>query len=371
MSYKFSVEGVNRLGVRASKTTVGGIQTEFPQRIETNTDRYYLDRLPDDISLPTPPSDIFMVKRSYTQEQLIKLVASESYYNSEKKKIEGIRTKRQNCISVFNLSVGKNTKISDRANLRLLGLQVGFSVQRIFDSYDLTPNELLERIKVSVKYIREHGINEHSDALTVSTILQQLPTVFHEKYQIIMKETDGSAVKYTTPYSVRRQLRIIEQFVEGDKWQDLYDVPKTWGGNSRTSMMHIMAKYGFDTFSLRTGKRPKNLTRKPILKRFDENSLGYLIMPHEHERRYNDNLMCSCYVCRGQTLADFRDNYTPDEQSKVYRGHEPYASNMEFAMDRTLALESGNELLNRYKRKEFARQPFKEVLGIDFANARL
>lgn len=369
MGYRFKVDGTNRLGMRASLITLGNVRTEFPQRIETSTDRFYMDKLPNGFEIKNPSSDIYMVKRAYKEDDLKKLVVSTGFFTSEKEKIKQIREKRPEAVSVLNVSIGRNTNITEIMNKKLISLQYGFKALRIYDSIFLTPEELRTRIRESLKYASDYGIDEQAEATSVVIHPLQKPDLLREKLHIILDETDGSSTKYISPYNAVRQYEVYKDVIDQyEKWNDLFDVPKTWRGNGRTSMMHLMAHYGFDTLSLLTGRVKKKI--KYTLKRFDDVSLGYL-MPAEHKQRYGNDLLCGCEVDNGFTLPDLTDGYSPQELNGIFRSHEAYASNMEFAFDRPLIIESGNALLDRYRAKEFAKQPFNDLFHIDFRNKHL
>ena len=240
MSYTFNLDGVHRLGMRASQISVGSKKTEFPQREETCTDRGYLQRLPSDIQIRSAPSDLYLVKRKYTEEALKRLIQSSSFFQKEKDRIAGLLSNRRDAITSFNASIARATTITEAMNQRLVGLQKGFDVLRIFDSWDLTPNQLRERIRSSKKYAAEYGIDDDASVIKVSINPIQGPNLLREKLEAIYSETDGASVKYASPLRAPRQFGVIKAFGEIEKWNDMYDVPKTWRGNGRTSMMHMM-----------------------------------------------------------------------------------------------------------------------------------
>lgn len=71
-----------------------------------------------------------------------------------------------------------------------------------------------------------------------------------------------------------------------------------------------------------------------------------------------------------RTMADMENDYSPFEGYTMFRSHLPYASNIEYALDRD-AMENGSKhLLNRLRNNEFMAQPFKAIYneGINSRN---
>ncbi len=363
MSSNFEVEQVDMLGARASRDR--GIDAEFPQRAETNTDLNYYDKvkkIDTRIQFSNPSSTLYEVKRRFKADELIQLLSNTAYFVAIKKAIERNANRRQNCTRMLTISFKENTKMTSKLNEKMLGLQQNFEVVGIHDGYNLSPYALGEMIKNSMQFMAEVGMKPKRVNVRIPTMLQQ-PDILKQKMALAFGETDGVALKHASISRAPRQYRVIRGFNEKGGWTHMYDMANVWTGNDRTSMMHITQLYGIDSFSLRTRKPPKNLP--PLTpKRLDIGSLGNLTT-QEHRQRNGHDLSCPCYICVGKTMDDMENDYSPYERYPVFRAHLPYAANLEFAFDRHSILEKGKSLLNRLRNKEFMAEPFRQIYNAD------
>lgn len=363
---EFEIEQVDMLGARASRDRELG--TEFPQRVETNTDLNYYDKAKKvDVKLKFehPSSTIYEVKRRFDAVQLEQLVNSNRYLGAMKDRIKKNANRRQDALRMLAISVRENTHITAKMNERFIALQEGFDVIGIYDGYHLTPHDLKERIKSSVRFMEENGITAKRINVRMPTIIQH-PDTLKQKMAVAFAETDGIALKGASFDRATRQYRVIRSFNARGEWTHMYDMANVWTGNDRTSMMHIAQLFGIDSYSLRTRKPPKNIP--PLTpKRLDIRGLGNLTL-EEHLTRYGHDLSCACYVCMGKTMEDMQNDYSPHERYPIFRSHLPYASNMEFAFDRQAILDQGRHLQNRLRQKEFMVQPFRHLFNEDITS---
>lgn len=113
MSSNFEVEQVDMLGARASRDR--GIDAEFPQRAETNTDLNYYDKvkkIDTRIQFSNPSSTLYEVKRRFKADELIQLLSNTAYFVAIKKAIERNANRRQNCTRMLTISFKENTKMT-------------------------------------------------------------------------------------------------------------------------------------------------------------------------------------------------------------------------------------------------------------------
>ncbi len=110
----------------------------------------------------------------------------------------------------------------------------------------------------------------------------------------------------------------------------------------------------------------------PLQQGFDCDTIGVL-RPIEHQNRYGNDLNCktNCPVDRNTTLTEQLSNYTPEERIMLNRIHGAYDEQFKFAMDGHNIMRGNGAVLNDYRMREFATQPFKNILGIDFRQMRL
>jgi hypothetical protein len=363
MSETFEVEQIDMLGSRASRDR--GIGAEFPQRVETNTDLNYYDRarkVDTKIQFGSPSSTIYEVKRRFNEDELERLVTNNAYFGAVKKAIERNANRRQNCTRMLAVSFKENTRMTPKLSERLIALQEKFEVVGIYDGYNLTSSALKESIGISQKVMNELGMSPQRVNVRIPTLIQR-PELLKDKMSISFAETDGVALKHAAITRALKQYRVIRAFNEKGKWTHMYDMANVWTGNDRTSLMHIIQLYGIDSFGLRTRKPPKNIL--PITpKRLDIGSLGTLTI-QEHTQRYGHDLSCPCPICVNKTMDDMQNDYSPYERYPIFRSHLPYASNIEFALDRDAMLNGGKHLLNMLRSKEFMAEPFRAVYNDD------
>ena len=140
------------------------------------------------------------------------------------------------------------------------------------------------------------------------------------------------------------------------------DVPREYYGPQSTSTMHLLQKFGVDSFSVKMGnafkdENEESIKPKPIqvIKRLDPSPLVF----HQfktwegHEKSFD----CGCAICAGKSVEDFVSTY--QSRYEEYPGqtfdcanrlHEYYCSSAEFATSRDYI--RGGELKDYFKSKE-------------------
>lgn len=141
-----------------------------------------------------------------------------------------------------------------------------------------------------------------------------------------------------------------------------------------TSEMHILQRYGIDTYSVKTkrfynppnneskkGKEEINRIELEKLRLYDANTIG-VIKIDEWSKRYNTVLNCDCIVCKNNDINSFIDKYAYDHNGeinnqlliKATKIHELFASTKEFENSKKYIQEG--DLKTYFGGKEYLRK---------------
>lgn len=142
------------------------------------------------------------------------------------------------------------------------------------------------------------------------------------------------------------------------------DVPREYYGPQSTSTMHLLQKFGVDSFSVKMGnafrdkdEKEPDFKPKPIqaVKRLDSSSLVFSQFKtwKNHEKSFD----CTCAICSGKSVEDFvstyqgrYEEYPGQTFNCANRLHEYYCSSAEFASSRDYIRHG--ELRDYFKNKE-------------------
>lgn len=374
----FEIENIDRLGARAAVIKEKNLGTiEFPQRSITSNDIWHANKameLDEKLNIKFP-GQVYGVTPSYSKERLFGLQSNKKFLGAEITRIKSQRNKMESNFKFFSPRIAHDIIISSKLNRSILNLQLksDFNVIGIWDSPNISSKLLQKRIETSLSeieaYSEQQKQNKKRVVIVNISMAQKIP-ILRKKALLASESVGAIGFKYVPPENYVSRYNAIKQCLKrSPAFVHIYDVPKTWGGNGKTSLIHLLQFYGFDLFSLKPGNRfdPTELTSIPEVKRFDIHTAAYLKVPVEHREIYGDRTACSsnCPIDKGKTLSTILDDFSPEERSTAFRVHEVFDSQMEFAIDRNHIKEGENKLLEHYKGRRFAIQPIHELLGIN------
>ncbi|MBI3587712.1 hypothetical protein HY095_00800 [Candidatus Micrarchaeota archaeon] len=376
MQYKV-VKRDSFLYARAGLLNIGNTSIETPVRILTTTDLNHADSLMrvthDSISI-SYPHKLYQVKRRYTEDMLHALAISRKAQDATAKKVGKLIRKSPAPVSWFEASIAQNTSISEAENTALfkVGLEAGAAINTIYDSPDLTVNELEKRIQTSLKL--SERVSTCKGTVVRMPTTQSLVAI-EAKTNLALKYTDGADYKYADPKYVHEKYLLVSNLFAGrNKFCGLADVPKTWGGNDRTSLMHIFQLYGFDSFSIKLGRRYEPEIISPQ-KRFDRTTLAHLVIPQEHTAIYGQNPVCfsQCPIDRHFTnLDDLLKALSPgSEQASAFRVHEAFDGQADFDLKRQAIINGNVALLNQFRSQQYAKKAIEDIFKVDIDTPKL
>ena len=158
-------------------------------------------------------------------------------------------------------------------------------------------------------------------------------------------------------YLLLKDKREVEVFLQ------MSDIPREYYGPQSTSTMHLLQKFGVDSFSVKMGNAfrdkddDESIKPKPIqaIKRLDISPLVFNQFKtwEDHEKSFD----CGCAICAGKSVEEFVSTYRGRYEEYpgqtfdcANRLHEYYCSSAEFASSRDF-IRSG-ELKDYFKNKE-------------------
>lgn len=193
--------------------------------------------------------------------------------------------------------------------------------------------------------------------------------VFQQKVRELFNNGfDCFDIEYASIVEQLPNYKFLQKFSEDkDVWLNISQVPRTWSGNKKTSMIHLLQPFGFDSYILKLTKpfppdKPFMIVRKNA-KRFDGRTLG-LITEAEHRKLHGDDLGDKCPICKNRTLNEFFQVYSGAELLKsALDVHEVFDSQKEFLTSREFVKE--NKFKNYIKKKLYMVAPIRKIFGFD------
>lgn len=370
---ELDIEGTSTIGggtvARAlvmKNTRVGNI--EFPHRLLTGTDIFHAKQVIGENNRLTISfqSQIYGINRSYDQEMLEAMTRSKSLYEKELTTVTSNANKKNDALKVLLPNIQPDVKVSDANEERLLQLQKGNDAIVMLDSNDLSVNQLLNRIRTGLTTINEF---EGNKLALVRISLSQRKAIVEAKLDLAFNTSgiDGVIIPYANPQYAYSKIAFLRRYANIPKWIHMSGIPKYSATDGKTSLMHLLAMYGIDSFSLKAYP-PFQPTEPPDVKRLDWGSLAYLDFPNEHRQRYENRIECSanCPPDYKATVDDIMDTYSPEKLPSYARVHEAYESQLGFFIIRNKILGERRALFELIKNKNIGRALLHEWEGIDF-----
>lgn len=363
---KVSLEGdVDEFGGRAlAVSTTSDIGTfRTPNRALTSTEFQYKAKLPFPPALNNDISEI--VHQLYGKKWTKFMSTNGSFYNG-KKNLDSFAAKMAYTIKRYYPQIASETHISDEAIHQIIMLQRAGELDFISMPSLPSLNHMFER--TAGKFIEE-VLSENEEPL-VYLDMGLDPQIFQKRFSALLEFVHtGQIHSIGLIYkSWQRNIRNYEYLWKNrssEVFLQMSEIPRRTSGTPKlTSTMHLLQKFGIDSFSVRLVTNPgskKGREEKDKLKsfqiknRFDSTPLVF--RPFREWEKHDTSLGCDCPICNGKNATEFIDTYYGEHES--YSGatlnaannlHEYYRSADEFALSRGYILDG--ELKEYFKNKD-------------------
>ena len=365
-----SLDGdLDRFGGRALvvKTDRGTFKT--PHRVLTSQEFQYKANLPFE---PPLNNEISEVVAQFNRANWDKFMNTNGSFNSRLGTIEFFSDKMAYTLKRFYPQIPLDVVLDDTAIKQLLELQ------RMSDLDFIAIPNLSSGIRDFDKIVTsfaEEVLSERREPLIYLDMGLE-PPVFRERFMTLLSHSDVDTDQIHTVGLIYRPIRknilnyrLLWENRESSVFLQMSYIPREFTRTTAASTMHLLQKWGIDSFSIRAVKYvpPKDSGREPLpkpevlrrTKRFDPEPLAFHRFQTWVDR--GDMLDCSCPICKDKTVDDFISIY--DSESEKYHGqifnaanrlHEYYCSSDEFKKSREY-IRTG-ELSEYFETKEGLRR---------------
>ncbi|MBU4221099.1 MAG: hypothetical protein KKD46_02600 [Euryarchaeota archaeon] len=360
------------------KTDKGTFYT--PERRVTSTEFEYKQQLPVRGTIDNPVGEIVS---DFRENELNQFLAGNGPFKNRKMRLESLADVMEYSNISFYPQFKKDVSLKS-GNLFLfteLQLYTGVEMVSIPPFYHKTFDEYA---KVLVDYcngIRDSSSNRQEPLPYLDMGLP--PSEFQKKADFIWslcKEGNELVNSMGVIYRPINSNIINYSYLHSNRERNILihasGVERIHNPRVPTSEMHILQRYGIDTYSIKTKRfyKPptpidssKEKEEKPDtieldkLRFYDPNTIG-VIKINEWNSRYNTTLNCDCIVCRNKDINDFIDKYAYDHNGaidnqlliKATKIHELSASTKEFGNSKKYIKEGG--LKDYFGEKEYLKK---------------
>lgn len=301
---------------------------------------------------------IFEMRKRYSQGDLNKLHTNDPFFENLKY-LEANLKGNAGRLSLFRpLFYRRDTEVGWTANYALmrLGLEAGYKLITIQDTKITSPiEEFISRM--------EKSRSEMESTCHMPKAFELIPTVhlgtrsdllFKQKIKacIDMGFKAVSLIYASYRHSMGNLMALQEIAKDTDTFFICSDVDRRARGGD-ASLMHFLQNFGIDVSSVRMPPRHDPNLNKPILRRFDQHTLG-MLTPDMHKQHHGISLKCDCFVCRGQnhlTLYKMQEKFGVSGLIMAMNAHEAVKSPEEFANGRQYI--ASNEFQDYVKGKPY------------------
>lgn len=338
---KVSLDGVpDRFGGRALniKTDRGSFNT--PLRVLTSSEIQYKAKLPFE---PPLNNDISEIVAQFNDDQWMSFMNTNGSFDSRLRKMEFFSDKMAYTYSRLFPQLPSNINLNDIAIKQLLELQRMSNLD--FITIPNLPPMIHDFENTAVSFAEE-VISERREPLIYLDMGLDL-SIFRKRFLTLLELSKTNLIHtigliYRPIRENIQNYRLIWEKRETSVFLQMSHVPREFSKTSGTSTMHLLQKWGIDSFSVRVGNYvpPKHTEQEPLpklealkqAKRFDPEPLTF-----RRFHTWKDMVNCSCPICQNMTVDDFLSKY--DSESEEYAGqvfnaanrlHEFYRSSDEF-----------------------------------------
>lgn len=369
---KVSIEGdVDPFGGRAlvvsTNSDIGTFKT--PNRALTSQEFQYKARLPFPVSLDNDISEV--IHNLYGKNWTKFTDTNGSFYN-EKKNLDSFAVKMAHTIQRYYPRIASEMPISDEFIHRMIMLQRSGGKLDFITMPSLPPSAPMFE-KTTRDFIEE--VNNEKEEPLVYLDMGLDTRIFRDRFYTLLEFVKTGEIhsigliyrawqKYSLNYDLLWNNRETEVFLQ------MSEIPR-WplGTPNLTSTMHLLQKYGIDSFSLKLatfgGDDTKKDKKSPIGGSKQEifqvrNRLDSKPMVFRQFREWETHkglLDCDCPICKEKSADEFMEAYYGDHEKNAGETlnaannlHECYCSLEEFKQSRKCIVQG--ELKDYFKNKE-------------------
>jgi len=345
---RVSIDGdLDRFGGRALvvQTNRGSFKT--PQRALTSSEFQYKAKLPFEPALNNEVSEIV---GQFYGKNWDSFMNTNGSFDSRLRTLEFFSDKMTYTLRRFYPQLPANVNVDDSAIKQLRELQIMSNLD--FVSIPNLPPALRDFEQLSASFA-EGVLSERKEPL-VYLDMELEPPVFQARFRALLELSETGLI-----HSIGLVYRPIRKFIlnyrflwenrEAEVFLQMSNVTREFTRKIGASTMHLLQKWGIDSFSVRVGKYfpPKNgdkteMPKSEALARAKRLDPEPLVFRGFHTWGGGDHpLNCACPICQDMTVDDFISSY--DSNKEQYPGqtfnaanrlHEYYRSSEEFKIAR-------------------------------------
>lgn len=346
--YRVKPDGeIDQFGGRALRVQTNRITIKTPQRVLTSSEFQYKANLPFEPPLNNEISEIVCQFQGKKWDSFLNTNGS---FDSRLRTLDFFSDKMAYTLRRFYPQLPTAVKVDDCAIKQLLELQrmsaLDFislpNIPQEIDNYDRTTSSFAEEV-----------LSENREPLPYLDMALDIP-VFRERFTKLLELSQTGLI-----HSIGLIYRPIRKFIvnyrllwenrEAEVFLQMSNVPREFSRTIGTSAMHLLQKWGIDSFSVKIGRfvpptngEPEPLPRSKVIghvKRFDPEPIQF--RPFNTWGNRHDPLNCNCPVCGDTSVGEFKEKY--DSENEEYPGqvfnsanrlHEYYQSSQEFTVSR-------------------------------------
>jgi hypothetical protein len=365
-----SIDGeLDEFGGRALIVSTDRGMLKTPQRALTSSELQYKAKLPSD---PPINNDLSEIVSFYTTAQWDNFIRQNGSFRSRLRTLEFYGDKMGYTLRRFFPKIPKKVQMDKDSVKYLLELQRMSSLDFI-----TMPNvpSIETRFEELVSGFSEEVLSERREPLVYLDMGLEA-SLFESRFNELLELADTGLIhtiglQYKPIKDASVNYLHIWRNREAKVLIQMSDVPRNFG---ETSTMHLLQKWGIDTFSVRLnafrggGKGDGSGYRRPFdystIRRLDQKPL--LFKEFSSWMHSGNDLDCECPVCRNHTISDFVDKFTDVTESydgeifsAATRLHEYYMSSEEFKKGRDYI--RNGELDEYFQRKDGLRESDSKI----------
>lgn len=340
---KVSIDGeLDTFGGRALIVQTDTESFKTPQRVLTSTEINYKAKLPSE---PPINNELSEVVSQFSTDQWSSFMEKNGAFASRLATLKSFDDKMAYTWKRFFPQIPQAITLDDSAGKLILELQRMSELDFITLPYIQTT---IVRFPKMVSDFAEDVVSEKREPLVYLDMGLE-PADFEERYEILLGMAETGLINtiglvYKPIQQVSRNYRTLWERREAPVLLQMSDIPRNI---KSTSTMHLLQKWGIDTFSVRMSrfgggsgaKKVEKAQMFPKIKRFDPVPLEF--KPFEIWSKGDHPLSCKCHICRNMTASEFIETYTGEYEdypgqtfNAAMKLHEYYKSSDEFAKGR-------------------------------------
>lgn len=324
----------------------GGGTIHLPTRALNSHDMFHQIKLEPTLGQKNLPNPILEINQEFNTSTIQSLEIAEAS-NVVKNMVSDTSVAGGLRYTIFHPIVPKSVIETDAVSRKWLEIQFQSDIDwiTIRERRGCSPSEFEERLVQSIKIIEDE---DPAKTPMPTLYIAEAKSAFVEKLEIIKRHgVSALDIVYASPVSFyANYLALADYIKENGLFVHASEVNRSWQGNMKTSMTHILTQFGILSSSAKyrhfihpdAAKRYQELSRQKPKVRFDGKTLGHLTYA-EHVAIHGEEIGCDCQTCDGRTLKEFFDVYKSlGILSSAIRIHEVNQSFKELVAERSAIL---------------------------------